>query len=674
MGKLKKSLILTILGCFLFLPLWNGFGAVVYESGFSAYEGINFDHITLGYNWKDAFLHSTINYEAQTVTYFKGGNPHKIAVLSPDAGLMHVYLDDKGLWNEFIDWINGQPSVVFSLFDIDGDGEIEDDELTQPKVQAAFNEMRNMVASGELSEDNPIYKFLDEIAGEDDYISEDEFTEDDKEYLAQELDTFEVKCKYAYLDENGDGTISDDEAENLSAIADFLATEKGYESDEIVKIFADNSKVNMEYIVRDDSGQIIMRFRYLPDEDKGEQKYDKDKPLWSPEKGYINGYRAEITLFDNGRMSKRVSWSQTFVDEDGSDEYSWKLITADFFDDNGDGKNDRATGNAGLIGADVLGREIPGANIPDIVYVKFNNLEQIEEIYVGNKVKVEDTEEITQGTKVASCKYDLRGNRTEIIAYSGNGRYPTEIGRIEMSYDPDGNLTSRKIYKGAGESAKLIIEEAYTIHLAEHYVRTKQVVSRYDTYVEERHGEEVVIKEEDIDGDGLAETVKYTYKTKYQVEVKRQTIDTTYFLFGRPLFLESDRVILEEKEIEGTKERINNPPTQEIINDPEPPRADPAATGTILLKDGKWYMEVVVWTNPQGTTYEVITVELDLETALEIPLEEMEEILREFAKSGELLTLYGYSDKGILYEGAVLQVVNLGKGPFGNHPDPKDYV
>ncbi len=113
--------------------------------------------------------------------------------------------------------------------------------------------------------------------------------------------------------------------------------------------------------------------------------------------------------------------------------------------------------------------------------------------------------------------------------------------------------------------------------------------------------------------------------------------------------------------------------TQTWTQDPPPPPPagyDPAATGTVFQgDDGQWYMNVKVWTNEEGTTYETITVTLDLSGLSDQEQSEVVAILQKHAASGDLLTLFGLSQDGTLSNGAILQVLGIGNGPFDSRPD-----
>jgi len=96
---------------------------------------------------------------------------------------------------------------------------------------------------------------------------------------------------------------------------------------------------------------------------------------------------------------------------------------------------------------------------------------------------------------------------------------------------------------------------------------------------------------------------------------------------------------------------------------------DPAASGTVFQgADGQWYMNVQVWSNDEKTEYETITIKLDLSALSPEARAAMEEVLQQFAESGELLTLYGLSANEVLKNGGTLLVVGLGNGSFDNHP------
>ncbi|MCD6583871.1 MAG: hypothetical protein J7K71_04220, partial [Candidatus Omnitrophica bacterium] len=96
---------------------------------------------------------------------------------------------------------------------------------------------------------------------------------------------------------------------------------------------------------------------------------------------------------------------------------------------------------------------------------------------------------------------------------------------------------------------------------------------------------------------------------------------------------------------------------------------DPAATGKVWQDEqGNWHMSVIVWTDKEKTEWEKVDIILDLSLLDEDTKAEIEGILAEYAKSGKNLTLYGLTSTGTIYEGAVLQVLGLGKGPFEEHP------
>jgi hypothetical protein len=96
---------------------------------------------------------------------------------------------------------------------------------------------------------------------------------------------------------------------------------------------------------------------------------------------------------------------------------------------------------------------------------------------------------------------------------------------------------------------------------------------------------------------------------------------------------------------------------------------DPAVTGSVYqAEDNTYHMKVKVWTNEEKTTWEEIDIELDLSALDDATRAEVESILQEYADSGMDLTLYGLSEGGVLYKGAILQVLGLGKGPFEDHP------
>jgi len=98
-----------------------------------------------------------------------------------------------------------------------------------------------------------------------------------------------------------------------------------------------------------------------------------------------------------------------------------------------------------------------------------------------------------------------------------------------------------------------------------------------------------------------------------------------------------------------------------------PPR-DPAVTGTVTNIAGKWYVDVIVWTNPEKTVWEEVDIILDLSLLSEEERKEIEAVLEEYAQSGEQITLYGLTATGDITPNCVLQVLGLGKGPFEEHP------
>ncbi|RKY30630.1 MAG: hypothetical protein DRP68_05925 [Candidatus Omnitrophota bacterium] len=99
-------------------------------------------------------------------------------------------------------------------------------------------------------------------------------------------------------------------------------------------------------------------------------------------------------------------------------------------------------------------------------------------------------------------------------------------------------------------------------------------------------------------------------------------------------------------------------------------KGDPAATGKVYKdKDGNWKMKVKVWTNFDKTNWEEIEVTLDLDSFLDPQEREaIEKELEKAGRTGEEITLYGVSEGDILFAGATLQLLGLGKGDFELHP------
>ncbi len=127
--------------------------------------------------------------------------------------------------------------------------------------------------------------------------------------------------------------------------------------------------------------------------------------------------------------------------------------------------------------------------------------------------------------------------------------------------------------------------------------------------------------------------------------------DYTYYVFGRPIYTTTVGL----SQTEGY--------------DWDTMWGDPAVTGQVYQDDeGNWHMKVIVWTNEEKTEWEEVSIILDLSLLSEEERAEIENILNEYAQSGENLTLYGATSTGEISEGTTLQILGLGKGPFEEHP------
>lgn len=103
--------------------------------------------------------------------------------------------------------------------------------------------------------------------------------------------------------------------------------------------------------------------------------------------------------------------------------------------------------------------------------------------------------------------------------------------------------------------------------------------------------------------------------------------------------------------------------------EPDPASSDPAVTGGVYQDNqGNWHMQVMVWTNKEKTEWGKVDITLDLSSLGDQDLANIENILADYADSGQNLTLYGLTPTGEISQGYTLQVLGLGKGPFEEHP------
>ena len=133
-------------------------------------------------------------------------------------------------------------------------------------------------------------------------------------------------------------------------------------------------------------------------------------------------------------------------------------------------------------------------------------------------------------------------------------------------------------------------------------------------------------------------------------------IQTTYFLFGKPIFSATTNVggggTIDWGDMWG----------------------DPAATGTVYIADdGSVHMLVDVYTyiNEDG---EQVTVQLEEGEEIDIVLDlsllndDEKSAILNAAATGQAIVLHGGTNTGSIYEGAILTVFGLGAGEFDKHP------
>ncbi|MFH1327898.1 MAG: hypothetical protein ABIH76_03485 [Candidatus Bathyarchaeota archaeon] len=288
-------------------------------------------------------------------------------------------------------------------------------------------------------------------------------------------------------------------------------------------------------------------------------------------------------------------------------------------------------------------------------------------------------------TDTTSYKYDEEGNIVEKTVTHTDVDYIIMGGQaLVSSTHTTGTIYRLDEVEGSETNGQLVkfatIDRTETFtytFVAGTYKQATRTVDSTTTYEE--------IGAHDIDGDGANDHLydHQTYTIAYTYDEGGLLISASYtsgsgdgYMFNQSageyqsytstLDLSMSYIVVENGVI--TDEHLEWVQTWTDL-DPPPPPADPAATGAVYqAADGTWHMQVKVWTNEQGTEWVEIDIALDLSSLDETSLAEVESVLREYAASGKDLTLYGLSSGGVLYDGAVLQVLGLGRGPFEQHP------
>jgi len=470
----------------------------------------------------------------------------------------------------------------------------------------------------------------------------------DDDYLTWINNNYE---KYKALDTDNDGTIEDDEARDIGAIAAFLEDNQGYSTDRILDIIAENSTLRTTYYVYDDTTGIL-EFTYFYITDEKGNEVTVTGTSWDPENGICNGKRAQVTLYDNGRIDKIIGWTK-----DGETD-QWQMKTAQFFDSDNDGTNDYAIGALDLIGID-----IPRATGFTAEYgkVEFDSLGRINKVYIDANGDGKGTDGDGFESLAAAYTYDAQGRLTMIEVYDDSG---TAIAKVEMTYEGNRLATQTVMTKDGGSwEVQSITSYHYGDNNVLLYAKTITQGERTEEVTESEVGQ-------DLNGDGdQLDTIKYTYATT--------TTDITWYLFGRSVFATSET---EETEI-----------GKQVTRDIDPRRHSPTVTGNLSYnaENNTWHMDVYVWTgvgDPNNIHVDrnywnslseeekqrikkmaeeaggkvvieenPITIELDISNLSESDLEFLQNNI------GNILTVHGWTIDGLIKNGYILEVVGFGK-------------
>jgi len=474
---------------------------------------------------------------------------------------------------------------------------------------------------------------------------------------------------YRALDKDNDHKIEDSEvrdAPDIGAIAAYLQDKKGYSQDRIMEVIAENSSIATTYNVYNDKGMLAYSYFYITDENG-----NRVTGTGRPEDGVVNGYRAQVTFYDNGRVSQIIGWAKS------GDSGDWEKRIATFYDTDNDGTNDYAEGFLELIGVN-----IPAATGFTAEYGKvvFDSLGRISEVYIDGNGDGTGSDSDKFETLKARYHYDAQGRLTRIDVYGDGGEI---VAKVEMGY-AGGRLAFQKIFtKDSGGSWTLASTITYHYGPNDVLLYTKEI----STGTVEGVNESDVSEKElgiDLNNNGtLEDSISYDFNndgdTLDTVTLTIKTTTITWYLFGRRVF------VTRQNELVDTQVTTDNDPR---------PRASPTVTGNLFYdaQTDTWYMKVYVWTgvgDPNNIHVDrnywnslseeekqrirrmaeeaggkvvieenPITIELDISNLSDSDLEFLQNNI------GNILTLHGWTIDGLIKNGYILEVVGFGKWSY----------
>ncbi|MCM8774397.1 MAG: hypothetical protein NC820_06665 [Candidatus Omnitrophica bacterium] len=283
---------------------------------------------------------------------------------------------------------------------------------------------------------------------------------DIKEYIKQAVKS---------LDANNDGNITEDEAKNLQCIVLYLKEKQGKTDEQIMAYIYQNGYMLVSgNVYNKETGVLEFSYTILPPDQRGEQVKSNGQPLWDPKNGIINGYRAEVTLYDNGRVFQIVGWT---MDSSGV----WVCKKAFYYDNNNDGINEAAGGDSTLLGVDSL------VGDDKVVYVTFNSY-GVDMVFNTQPIRGEGNDSTITGYSkgdkmLAEAQYNIKGQQTTVKIYNPNDNTIIIHTRI---YDDFGNVSIEKVYKNEIADDKLVRETKFTYERSPSHYYLWKVTQKYD--------------------------------------------------------------------------------------------------------------------------------------------------------------------------------------------------
>lgn len=229
-----------------------------------------------------------------------------------------------------------------------------------------------LVPSQDILEDEDLQDEID--ADDDGEVSSEEWAAYCEEYYAQVMERY---------DDNGDGIISNQEAQDMVAAEDTEST------------------VQVTYFVYDEENNGELEYTYSYERDSNGDTIEKDGDI---EDGVVNGLAAKITFMENGKRSRIIGW----VPGDPEDADSDLVMAEGTFNYSDENTLESYEGNLSLVG------------------ISYTDVETGEVVYndLGQEIEVYDDE----GNLVAENEFDAYGNNTITHVYENNGE--DEITRI----------------------------------------------------------------------------------------------------------------------------------------------------------------------------------------------------------------------------------------------------